>query len=134
MEKILETSLIHNENSTFLIDLVKHSSAGNYIRITQTVDGAGSVFVLKLNPDLVHDLINVLKAYGKKISLPGRKVSRKDEEIIKRYLKGVPIEDLPVQFNCSIEIIKSSLINNGLEIIDNKMPKMRKYRRAERKY
>ena len=57
----------------------------------------------------------------------------KKKEIIARYFKGVEIEDLALQFDCSINIIEQIITNAGLEIVSNKLPKRTKWRKQRRK-
>jgi hypothetical protein len=54
-----------------------------------------------------------------------------------RYLKGVPIKDLAMQFDQTSELIEMVLRNKGLEIVENEMPKqtftIKKYEWRKRK-
>jgi hypothetical protein len=50
----------------------------------------------------------------------------KQKEIVARYLKGVTIEDLSMQFDCSIQIIEQILFNKEIEIVNNKPPRQTK--------
>lgn len=49
-----------------------------------------------------------------------------ERELEKRYLKGVQITDLAVQFNCSKHIVKRILSNRGLVIVSNRLPYSRR--------
>ena len=68
MNKILETTQLEYGKSSFLIDLVEHTTGLLYIEITQDiVNGKGEKQKIKLNPGVVCVVINVLEIYQKKI-------------------------------------------------------------------
>lgn len=46
----------------------------------------------------------------------------KQKEVIKNYLKGVPLENLTLQYNCSKNLLEQILANNGMPVVDNKVP------------
>lgn len=48
------------------------------------------------------------------------------KEVIKNYLKGVPLENLTLQYNCSKNLLEQILANNGMPVVDNKVPSKRK--------
>lgn len=48
--------------------------------------------------------------------------------IIHRYLNGVSISDLTIQFNCSEELITQILYNNGIVIVNEKPPVKKKFK------
>jgi hypothetical protein len=140
MQEIIKTTLLEYDKSTFLVDLVKHDNGHLFITIEQTVH-AGSdkdiSQVIKINPAIVQDLIEVLSIY--QTSLP--KVSKQDktyfsaekkQEIIKRYLKGVSLKDIALQFDMNESIITQILENNGIKIVSNEMTKPKHYRRRRR--
>lgn len=152
MEEILKTTLLEYEKSAFVIDLVKHNSGNQYIRILQTIHDEESDHkrAIKINPSLVSDIIAVLNSYCKVI--PGIKnnlqpnvnettknlhsmiLSESQKSAIKsRYLKGVSISDLTTQFDCKQELIEQILNNNGIAIVDNKLPDMFNYKRNKRR-
>lgn len=60
---------------------------------------------------------------------------QKQQSLIERYFKGITIEDLALQFNCSIKIIHQILFNKGIPIVDTKMPKWdRNFRYKRRRW
>jgi len=50
-----------------------------------------------------------------------------------RYLKGVSISDLTIQFDCKDELIEQVLYNSGIEIVDNKLPEPFRYKKFKRR-
>lgn len=142
MEEILKTTLLEYEKSAFLIDLVKHNTGRQYVRIIQTIEEQESYTdkVIKINPSLLDDIVSVLNSYRELI--PGLKdenqaginLTRTKAQsggltesaktaIQNRYLKGVSISDLAIQFDCKKELIEQILNNNGISIVDNTPPK-----------
>lgn len=65
MEEVLETTLFEFEKSVFLIDLVKHFSGRQYIKITQTIidDELSEKRVIKINPSLLKEIVSTLNLY-----------------------------------------------------------------------
>lgn len=154
MEEILETTLLEYEKSTFLIDLVKHTNQKLYIQIVQTIqheDQDSTQQKIKINPSVLKDIVAVLDTYYKLIPVgqtvspaknnPATKrsskklLTEKDKtEIQNRYLKGVPIRELTIQFDRTAEVIEQVLRNKGIAIVDNKLPKVyfkKKFRRRK---
>ena len=140
MQEIIKTTLLEYDKSTFLVDLVKHDNGQLFITIEQTVHvGSDKDIsqVIKINPAIVQDLIEVLSIY--QTSLP--KVSKQDktyftgekqQEIVKRYLKGVALKDIALQFDMNESIITQILENNSIKIVSNEMTKPKHYRRRRR--
>lgn len=132
MEEILKSTLLEYEKSTFLIDLIKHKSGVSYIKIQQTVEGKANSQELKINFSVLTDLISVLKNYQNEITAPASNLSKsyfsedKQKSVIERYFKGITIENLALQFDCSKQIIEQILFNKGIEIVDNNPPKRKK--------
>jgi hypothetical protein len=128
MEEILKSSLLEYDKSTFLIDLIEHKSGANYIKIKQTIEGIEQHQELKINPTVLTDLIFVLQSYQKDISKFGNDLNKsffsdnKQKAIIERYLKGITILDLRLQFDCSEKIVEQILRNKGIEIVNNRSP------------
>ncbi len=155
MEEILKTTLLEYEKSAFLIDFVKHSSGKKYVSITQTIHDEESdhLRTIKINPSLLSDIVKVLNTYldifpvikdepkriendtRHKLRPKGLTESQKTA-IQERYLKGVSIPDLTIQFDCKAELIEQILNNSGIAIVDNKLPARYTYnwfRRRKRK-
>lgn len=138
MKEVKETTLLEFHKSAFLIDLVEHDSGSLYIEITQSIknDKKGEQQI-KINPSIIEDLIRVLKNYKAKIPKKTKTqtnyISDVDQKSIQnRYLKGVPISGLALQFDQTEEIIEMVLRNRGISIVSNEPPKYRKRRRWKR--
>lgn len=139
MEEILKSKLLEYDKSTFLIDLIKHKSGAKYVSIQQTIEGDPQKQKIKINPTVLADLIKLLETYLFEIVPYNNALDKtffsddKQQELIERYLKGVSIEDLMLQFDCSKQIIEQILLNKEIEIVDNKLPEHLKGRTRNRK-
>ena len=135
MEEIFKTTLLEYEKSAFLIDLVKHDTGSLYVRISQTIqdENAEHKRGLKINPSILTDLMKVLKSYHDLIPETketkelneGKFVGLTESEknaIQSRYLKGISIADLALQFDCKKELIIQILNNNDIFIEENRTP------------
>lgn len=137
MKEILETTQISNNKSSYLIDLIKHDSSVKYVRIEHIHDLKR--YSIDINPNVLSDLIEVLNNYKNKINNNLTIIDKSDEEIPKelrdkssliqnRYLKGISIKDLAMQFDCKENLIEIILENNGIEIVSNKTSVNWKYK------
>ena len=132
MKEILETKLIESEKSVFLVDLVRHESSKIYIEIIQSIADDNSLpQTIKINPLILTDLFKVLQNYeaktlSQKVKTNNKHLTEADRQKIQdRYLKGVSIRDLTIQFDQSKELIEMVLRNSGIEITPNELPKKR---------
>lgn len=134
MKTIIETTQLEFDKSDFLIDLVKHDNGKLYIEIIQTIlDSNKKSESIKINPTILSDIIKVLQSYQAKLpqkSEPKLKhiVEIDKQKIQSSYLKGVTIKDLAMQFDQEPELIGMILRNNGIEIVENEMPKPKFWR------
>lgn len=155
MEEVLKTTLLEFEKSAFIIDLVKHNNGKQYIRILQTIqdEETNNKRAIKINPSLLSDLLNVLNYYQELIpgdkekqqtkqttldnttaQIRARTLTESDKAAIQnRYLKGVSISDLTIQFDCKAELIEQVLRNSNIAILDNNPPKSYKYNKFRHK-
>lgn len=146
MEEIIKTTLLEYEKSAFLVDLVKHSNGKLYVMINQTIQEEEMLNkrTVKFNPSIITDIISVLSSYQffitskqiikKSVRLNSRYLTEPKKAAIQtRYLKGISIEDLAMQFDCKPGLIEEVLYNNGIEIVNNKLPKSKYYRRSKRR-
>lgn len=138
MKEILETTQLEFDKSAFLIDLVKHDSGLLYIEVIQTInDDNQNVQSIKINPSVLSDIIKVLQTYQVKmpvkIAKPTKHLSDSDQQKIQdRYLKGISIKDLTLQFDQSEELIEMVLRNKGIKIVSNEIPKSWRWRRRKK--
>ena len=135
MKEILETVQLEFDQSSFLIELVRHTNDRKYIEINQTIyENKADDNLIKINPSVLGELIEVLLNYKDKISDERTKDSNrtwdeKKRKIQRRYLKGIPIKDLVLQFGYSKNFIETILRNSGIEIVSNRLPKTSKRRK-----
>jgi hypothetical protein len=133
MENVINTKLLEYEKNTFLIDLVEHDSGGKHVRIiqtSQTKTDKPERSVMDISFELLPDFISVLNDYGQGMKTDGGvviKVKPKtpDEffsdvekmQMEKRYLKGVSLKDLTIQFDTDEATIEYILKKRGVEIV-----------------
>lgn len=141
MKDILKTTLLEFEKSAFVIDLVEHDNAKKYICILQSIQDEDTKREIKINPSILSEFIEVLHSYQELISkdvedknLYQKTLKKSDRvEIQKRYLKGISIADLTVQFDCKAELIEQVLRNSNIEIVSDKPPRTYQRKNYKRK-
>ncbi len=136
MQEILKSTILEYEKSTFLLDIVKHHSGQGYINIQQTITGNDNKQELKINFSILSDIIFVLENFKIEIVKNNTDATQlyfseeKKQSVVARYLKGIPIQGLALQFDCTSQIIEQILFNKGIEIVDQHLPsRMKKLRR-----
>lgn len=143
MKRILETTRLKSAKSDFLIRLVQHDHGHLYVEIEQTIHSTNQKpETIKINPSILSDIIKVLQNYHESLqgasNLGTKPTSEIDQKKIQeRYLKGVTIKDLAMQFDQTSEHIEIILRNRGFEIVENELPKQllpgKNYKRKRRK-
>lgn len=142
MEEIIKSVLLEYEKSTFILELVKHENNVPYVRIEQIIRSKQEVVInntLKINVFALADIISILENFKNELPTLATLQSKsyfskeKRDEIVKRYLKGISIPDLSLQFDSSDRIIENILVSEGIEIVDNKLPKPTKYFKRRKK-
>lgn len=140
MENTLESTLLEYKKSTFLIELRKHHSGNNYVLLEQIIEGKQDTQVIKFNTSALLDIIYVLDSYYKTLSASEIGQNSffsydKQKSITERYLKGINIKDLAMQFDCDPEIITQILRNKNIPIVSNTIPESfkRPYYKRKRK-
>jgi 3-deoxy-D-arabino-heptulosonate 7-phosphate (DAHP) synthase len=139
MKTILETTQLEFEKSDFLIDLVQHDNGSLYVEITQIItDSKKERNSIKINPTVLTDIIKVLQNYQAKIptksTLIINHITDSDQQKIQeRYLRGVSINDLAMQFDQTAELIEMILRNKGIEVLAYELPKSKFWRRRKPK-
>ena len=135
MKTIIETTQLEFDKSDFLIDLVEHENGLLYIEITQSIIGSkNEKSSIKINPTVLSDIIKVLQNYHAKIpnrfGLKNKHITDiEQQKIQEQYLKGISIKDLAMQLDQTPELIKMILRNKGIEIVGNKLPKSKFWRK-----
>lgn len=145
MLKILKTKQLEYEKSSFLIDIVQHSNNEKYVQIVQTISIEGDnskkqtvKFSKKMLQDVINSLIHFLNEIDPNITIENKELVKAEtdqNEIVKRYLKGVKIEDLSLQFRLKADVIEQILRNNDVEIVNQELPYFLKkgYRKGGRR-
>ena len=135
MKTIIETTQLEFDKSDFLIDLVEHENGLLYIEIIQNIIGSkNEKSSIKINPTVLSDIIKVLQNYHAKIPIRSGLKNKhitdiEQQKIQEQYLKGISIKDLAMQFDQTPELIKMILRNKGIEIVGNKLPKSKFWRK-----
>ncbi len=141
MEEIINSVLLEYEKSTFVIELVRYKTDTQYVRIEQVIhtQKENTTNKLRINASILTDIITVLENYQKELwklsNLQPQSYFSKErkDEMIKRYFKGISIPDLALQFDSTPQIIEQVILNQNIEVIENKLPKSNKSRRYFRK-
>lgn len=128
IKEILKSTLLEYEKSTFLLDILKHHSGQGYINIQQTIVGDDNKQELKIKFSILSDIIFVLENYKKEIAKNNVEATQlyfsedKQQSVVDRYLKGIPIQGLALQLDCTSQIIEQLLFYKGIEIVDQSVP------------
>jgi hypothetical protein len=138
MKKILVTKQLEFDKSTLLIDLIKLDSGSVYIEILQRIhDEILPGQTIKINPSILMDIVDVLLAYHEKV--PKKQVegflhfTESDKKNLQaRYLKGVAIPDLAMQYGASEPIIEMILRNRGIVVMRDVVPEKKARWRKKR--
>lgn len=140
MEKQLKTSLLEYEKSTFLIDLIEYKPKLKYVKVTQVIEGISQTSEIKINPSILSDIILVLQNFNEDLQSEasehkseGYLSEDKQDAVISRYLKGINIDDLSLQFDCTKELITQVLLNKNIVIVSNDLPKKQKFYKKKRR-
>ena len=139
MQEILKTTQLECSKSTFLLDLIKHNNGSLFIELAQYIRSDVSMHQsIKINPVILNDLIKTLLKYQAIIDKDGSVSSNilsgsVQAEIERRYLIGVPLVELSLQFEQPPELIENILRNRGIEIVTNTDPPKRIHWRRKRR-
>ena len=136
MNEILLTKFLEYEKSTFLIDLVKIENQKYFIQLAQTIrqpDKVPTTNILKINQIVLKEIINTLNTFQESIEEMLNHSTENDgasyflseknkTEIQNRYLRGVSIAELAVQFDCNENLLEQILRNKDIAIVNQKIP------------
>lgn len=138
MKEILETTQLEYDKSTFLIELVKNESGLLYIEVAQIIHDNKQIGKIKFKPAILQDFIKTLQEYQTK--LPSTIIEEtshisdeNQQKIQDRYLKGVLINEIALQFDQKEEVIEMILRNKGISIVNNELPKKSFWKHRRRK-
>jgi len=132
MREILDSKFIEGTKSTFNLELVKEYNQRAYVEIRQTVIRNDEVASLLINPALLPEFIRALQMLHSNLpnhaATKGRYMSEEDKvKLEKRYLKGIELSDLVLQFRQPEEHLRTILINRGITVLKNQKPPKKKY-------
>lgn len=149
LKDILQTTHLEFTKSAFLIDLIRHDSKNLYVEIVQSIrQDEEEIQSIKINSSVLPELIKVLQEYQEKIdsiTKPAINIKKittikqnhfteeQKDEIQNRYLKGISLEELALQFGQKKDIIEMILRNRNIEIVSNKQPRKKYWRNSWRK-
>jgi hypothetical protein len=100
------------------------SSEEKYITVEQMTAGNYSKQKIKINISDLPQIITTLQTYQKELSDPTSDICKnylskeKQQSVVKRYLKGISIPDLALQFDCTTQTISAILTSNEIELED----------------
>ena len=141
MAEILKSTLLNTENSFFYINFMMSSFEEKYITVEQTMAGNYNKQKIKINISDLPQIIFTLQTYQKELSDPTSDICKnylskeKQQSVVKRYLKGISIPDLALQFDCTTQTISAILTSNEIEMEDEKtLKRAQMIVRSKRKY
>ena len=126
MAEILKSTLLEFDKSFTHINFMKPLSGENYITVEQTMANNYTKQKIKINISDLPQIISTLQMYQKELSDLNSDICKnylskeKQQSVVKRYLKGISIPDLALQFDCTIETISAILSGNEIEMDDEK--------------
>lgn len=126
MAENLRSTLLEFDKSSTQISFMKPSSGENYITVEQTMLNNYSKQKIKINISDLPQIISTFQMYQKELSDPSSDLCKnylskeKQQSVVKRYLKGISIPDLALQFDCTIETISAVLSGHEIEMEDEK--------------
>ncbi len=135
MQEIIETTLLEFDKSSFLLYFKKYDNDKIFVEILQTFHTKeNEQQSIKINPTILNDIIKVLQNYDAKIPkqhIRDKKYLNQEDQknIVNRYLKGITIKDLALQFDQSRDLIEMILRNKGIEIVSQEIPKKNNWRK-----
>ena len=141
MQEILKSTLLDFEKSFFYINFMKSSKEERYISIEQTMGGNYAKQKIKIRFSDLPQIIDVLQKYQKEMSDSDSEICKKylsedkQKMVVERYFKGISIDDLALQFDCTAQTISLVLSIKEIEIADEKTSnKENRIRLSRRKY
>lgn len=129
MDKVINTFFIDGGKSTYTITCHQTNSNKRYVSILQVIHNANgneeSRQVIKIADQFIMKFIDTLiqtRSRNEKVLMITKNIKYNNtDKIISRYLKGVNINDLALQFDCKESLIKDILITNNIEVVENQL-------------
>lgn len=125
----MKIDVLRHKKSTFRFELIKPDNGLLYLSIEQIVgpsilhqENAKIKIRASFLTEIIRALNNIQDIVPQYVSYKRRllKEERK-EELIKRYFKGLEIETLAVQFDCSVNEIVQLLKSRNIAVTSNRM-------------
>jgi hypothetical protein len=101
---------------------MKSSKEERYISVEQIIRANNAKQKIKIRLSDLSQIIDTLQTYQKEMSNPESEICKnylseeKQKTVAERYLKGISINDLALQFDCTNEIILQVLSHKKIEI------------------
>ena len=131
MQEILKSTLLNFDESFYYINFIKSSSEERFISIEQTMarDYAKQKITIPFSD--LQPIIDTLQLYQQGMTEQDSEIcknylsDKKQKSVLERYLKGISIKDLALQFDCTKEIILQVLSDKNIEIDNDKEARKR---------
>jgi rRNA-processing protein FCF1 len=127
---LLKSIVVEHKKSTFFVEMLEHKSGQKYVALEQIVlidNENHRSEKIRINPVVLDQIIEALTELRDELSSPNKKERvfsvKIQREIVRRYLKGVEISDLLLQFGGSESAIIKVLKKHKIEIISPKVPR-----------
>lgn len=129
MDEIVKIDVLRHKKSIYRFELIKPDNGLLYLSIEQIIDSSISRrenAKIQIRASFLTEIIQTLNKLQDivppYISFKRRLLKEeKKEELIRRYYKGLEIETLAVQFDCSVNEIIQLLKSRNIVITSNKM-------------
>ncbi len=136
MATILHSEVFSHSGKTYRLDVLQHASSAPFVRITETVHEGPrrGRHLVELDAGSLKRIIAFLEAAmaPAPANAPLRKrpffTGVQCDAMKRSYLKGVTSAALAVQYGCTAEDIEEVLRAEGVEVVDQTLPAMRKPR------
>lgn len=138
MLKLISTKRISFDKTTFTISLQENEIGSKYISIGQEIAGKHSMDTIHMTIDMFESILSELSTLvnnqklKRNTNINPLKSAELQAEIIRLYFKGIPLENLTLQFNCSLETLKNVLYMNNIEIVNNNTPPRKRWFRRKK--
>jgi len=139
MSEILKSTLLDFEKSFFYVNFMASSSGDKYITMEQTMAANYNKQKIKINISDLPQIISTLQTYQKELSDPNSDICKNylskenQQSVVKRYLKGISIADLALQFDCTTQSISAILFANEIEMVNEKTWKREQMTQASKR-
>jgi hypothetical protein len=120
---------ISHGNSTYEIQL-RSEDRLEYVSISQKIKNHLDIIEIKVRKEFLQNFVKMLLDFDIELSAQVQSNSKKtrikptdETELIRKYFLGISPEDLSLQYDISANHVIEIIESNGLEIIDQSIPK-----------